>query len=295
MNKSSKKIMENQILKGNDVKSSKPLSHHSKFLERLNAKDKPVLVFDGATGTSLQNLGLTAKDFGGSEYEGCNENLILTSPTSVLDVHRQFLLAGADVIETNTFGATSIVLAEYGLEDKTYEINYTGAKLARNIADEFTTNEKKRFIAGSMGPTTKLPTLGHIEFEELAFAYQQQAKGLIDGNVDLLLIETCQDVLQIKAALDGINNAFNEVNRRLPIMVSVTMETTGTMLVGSDISAVLTILEPFDIDILGLNCATGPEQMKRHIKYLTEFAPFAISCIPNAGLPENIGGVAIID
>ena len=143
-----------------------------------------------------------------------------------------------------------------------------------------------------MGPTTKLPTLGHIGFDQLRDSYQEQAEGLIAGDVDLLIIETCQDVLQIKAALQGIEQAFETSGERRPLMVSVTMETTGTMLVGSDIAAVVAILEPFPIDVLGLNCATGPEQMKEHIRYLTEHAPFVVSCIPNAGLPENVGGVA---
>ena len=282
--------MENAIKLNRSYKTESIIS--SPFLDRLHSKEGPVLVFDGATGTSLQNLDLGVDDFGGSAYEGCNEYLVITSPESVKEVHRQFLEAGADVIETNTFGATSVVLSEYALEDKTFLINKTAATIARDIADEFTEKGKKRFVAGSIGPTTKLPTLGHITFDELSNSYKEQAQGLIEGNVDLMLIETCQDVLQIKAALEGVRNAFNSTGKRLPIMVSVTMETTGTMLVGSDIGAVVTILEPYQIDILGLNCATGPEQMKEHIKYLSKYSPFTISCIPNAGLPENIGGVA---
>ena len=264
----------------------------SRFLDHLNGPDRPVLVFDGATGTSLQDLDLNADDFGGAELEGCNENLVVTSPESVKAVHRQFLEVGCDVIETDTFGAASIVLVEYGLEDQAFELNKKAAELAREVADEFSTPEKPRFVAGSMGPTTKLPTLGHIDFDTMRASFREQAEGLIAGNVDLLIVETCQDVLQIKAALQGIEEAFEATGERRALMVSVTMETTGTMLVGTDIAAVVSILEPFPIDILGLNCATGPEQMKEHIRYLSEHSPFAVSCIPNAGLPENIGGVA---
>lgn len=264
----------------------------SAFLDYLHGQQRPVLVFDGATGTSLQGLGLTAEDFGGPDLEGCNENLAVTKPDAVKAVHRQFLEVGCDVIETDTFGAASIVLAEYGLEDKAFELNKRAAELAREMADEFTTPEKPRFVAGSMGPTTKLPTLGHIDFDTMRDSFREQAEGLIAGNVDLFIVETCQDVLQIKAALQGIEEAFVATGERRALMVSVTMETTGTMLVGTDIAAVVSILEPFPIDILGLNCATGPEQMKEHIRYLSEHSPFTVSCIPNAGLPENVGGVA---
>lgn len=264
----------------------------SRFLARLHDPCKPVLVFDGATGTSLQQMDLTAEDFGGEALEGCNENLVVTRPDAVQAVHRLFLDAGCDVIETDTFGAASVVLAEYGLEDQAFELNRRAAELAREMADHYSNDTKPRFVAGSMGPTTKLPTLGHIDFDTLRDSFQEQAAGLLAGDVDLFIIETCQDVLQIKAALQGVEAAFEASGQRRPLMVSVTMETTGTMLVGSDIAAVVSILEPFPIDVLGLNCATGPEQMKEHIKYLSEYSPFVVSCIPNAGLPENIGGVA---
>lgn len=262
------------------------------FLERLHSPERPVLVFDGATGTSLQQMDLSAEDFGGAALEGCNENLVVTRPDVVQTVHRQFLEVGCDVIETDTFGAASIVLAEYGLEDQAFALNKRAAQLAREVADAFSTPDKPRFVAGSMGPTTKLPTLGHVAFDVLKESYREQAEGLMAGDVDLFIVETCQDVLQIKAALQGIEEAFSRCGERRPLMVSVTMETTGTMLVGSDIAAVVAILEPFPIDVLGLNCATGPEQMKEHVRYLSEHCPFVISCIPNAGLPENIGGVA---
>ena len=262
------------------------------FLERLHGPERPVLVFDGATGTSLQQMNLEAADFGGPALEGCNENLVFTRPDAVQAVHRQFLEVGADVIETDTFGAASIVLAEYGLEDQAFAINRRAAELAREMADAYSTEAKPRFVAGSIGPTTKLPTLGHIDFDTMKASFREQAEGLLAGDVDLFIVETCQDVLQIKAALQGIEEAFSATGERRPLMVSVTMETTGTMLVGSDIAAVVAILEPFRIDVLGLNCATGPEQMKEHMRYLSEHSPFVVSCIPNAGLPENIGGVA---
>jgi len=262
------------------------------FLERLHGPGRPVLVFDGATGTSLQQMDLGPDDFGGAALEGCNENLVFTRPDAVQAVHRQFLEAGCDVIETDTFGATSLVLAEYDIADQTFALNKRAAELAREVAAAYSTPEKPRFVAGSMGPTTKLPTLGHIDFDTMKASFAEQAEGLLAGDVDLFIVETCQDVLQIKAALQGIEDAFAKTGQRRPLMVSVTMETTGTMLVGSDIAAVVAILEPFPIDVLGLNCATGPEQMKEHIRYLSEHSPFVVSCIPNAGLPENIGGVA---
>nr|WP_290226778.1 methionine synthase [Trichocoleus desertorum] len=264
----------------------------SPFLARLHSPDRPVLVFDGAMGTSLQTQNLTAEDFGGPEYEGCNEYLIHTKPEAVVKVHRDFLIAGADVIETDTFGASSFVLAEYDLADKAYYLNKAAAELAKGVAAEFSTPEKPRFVAGSMGPGTKLPTLGNIDYDTLKAAFAEQAEGLFDGGVDLFIIETCQDVLQIKAALNAVESVFQKKGDRRALMVSVTMEVQGTMLVGSDISAVLSILEPYAIDILGLNCATGPDRMAEHIKYLCEYSPFVVSCIPNAGLPENVGGHA---
>ncbi|MEH2401749.1 methionine synthase [Nostoc sp.] len=262
------------------------------FLERLRSPDSPVLVFDGAMGTNLQTQNLTAEDFGGPQYEGCNEYLVHTKPEAVAKVHRDFLAAGADVIETDTFGSTSLVLAEYDLADQAYYLSKTAAELAKRVAAEFSTPEKPRFVAGSIGPTTKLPTLGHIDFDTMKATFAEQAEALWDGGVDLFLVETCQDVLQIKAALNGIEEVFAKKGDRRPLMVSVTMESMGTMLVGSEISAVLTILEHYPIDILGLNCATGPDLMKPHIKYLAEHSPFIVSCIPNAGLPENVGGQA---
>ena len=174
------------------------------FLDRLHDPSRPVLVFDGATGTSLQQMNLGAEDFGGAVLEGCNENLVVTRPDAVQAVHRQFLEVGADVIETDTFGAASIVLAEYGLEDQAFALNKRAAELARAMADQYSTPEKPRFVAGSIGPTTKLPTLGHIDFDTMKASFREQAEGLLAGDVDLFIVETCQDVLQIKAALQGI-------------------------------------------------------------------------------------------
>ena len=264
----------------------------SLFLERLHSSDRPVIVFDGAMGTNLQVQNLTAEDFGGAEYEGCNEYLVMTKPEAVAKVHRDFLAAGADVIETDTFGGTSIVLNEYDLGHMAYELSKKATELAKSVAAEFSTPEKPRFVAGSIGPTTKLPTLLHIDFDTMKQSFIEQIEGLYDGGADLLLVETCQDVLQIKVTLSAIEEFFAKRGVRLPVMVSVTIEATGTMLVGSDISAVVTILEPYQIDILGLNCATGPDLMKEHMRYLSEHSPFVVSCVPNAGLPENVGGHA---
>ena len=264
----------------------------SLFLERLHSSDRPVIVFDGAMGTNLQVQNLTAEDFGGAEYEGCNEYLVMTKPEAVVKVHRDFLAAGADVIETDTFGGTSIVLNEYDLGHRAYELSKKATELAKSVAAEFSTPEKPRFVAGSIGPTTKLPTLLHIDFDTMKQSFIEQIEGLYDGGADLLLVETCQDVLQIKVTLSAIEEFFAKRGVRLPVMVSVTIEATGTMLVGSDISAVVTILEPYQIDILGLNCATGPDLMKEHMRYLSEHSPFVVSCVPNAGLPENVGGHA---
>jgi 5-methyltetrahydrofolate--homocysteine methyltransferase len=265
---------------------------NSAFLDRLHSPERPVIVFDGAMGTNLQVQELTAADFGGEQYEGCNEYLVHSKPEAVAIVHRGFLEAGADVIETDTFGGTPITLAEFDLADKAYELNRDAALLARRLADEFSTPEKPRFVAGSMGPGTKLPTLGHIDYDTLYTGYITQVQGLYDGGVDLFLVETCQDVLQIKAALNAIEAVFAEKGDRRAIMVSVTIENFGTMLVGSEIAAAVSILEPYNIDIMGLNCATGPDLMKDHIRYLSEHSPFVVSCIPNAGLPENVGGQA---
>lgn len=261
-----------------------------RFLELLNEK---VLIFDGAMGTNLQAQNLSADDFGGKEYEGCNEYLVITKPDAVKKVHLDFLEAGADIIETNTFGSNEVVLAEYNLQHLSYEISKKAAALAKELALSFSTSEKPRFVAGSIGPGTKLPSLGHITFRELEKAYYPQISGLIDGGADLLCIETCQDMLQVKAALSSAMKVFEEKKIKIPIIVSITIETTGTMLMGTDISAALTTFEPYDIvDVIGMNCATGPKEMSENVRYLCQNSPKPVFVMPNAGIPENIGGKA---
>ncbi|MCS6829317.1 MAG: methionine synthase [bacterium] len=244
-----------------------------------------VLFFDGAMGTQIQSLHLTAEDFEG--LEGCNELLNATRPHLVAQIHARYFEAGADIVETNTFGANLMNLGEYGIAHRVYELNFKGAQLAREIAHSFTTPDRPRFVAGSIGPGTKLPTLEHITFDELESTYTEQARGLLDGGVDLLLIETVQDLLQAKAAINGCRNAMRAVGRTVPIFVQVTVETTGTMLLGSEIGAALTTLLAFpDVAAIGMNCATGPEQMVEHVRYLHHHSPRLISVQPNAGLPE---------
>ena len=250
------------------------------------------LVIDGAMGTAIQNFPLTAEDFGGADLEGCNELLCLTRPDVVKAIHASYLQAGADVIETNSFGSSSVVLAEYGIPEKAYELSFVAAQLARAVADDFSTAEKPRLVAGSIGPTTKLCTLGHIGYDELKASFITQVEGLIVGGADFILLETCQDLLQVKAGLAAVTAVEKKLNRPIPRMVSVTVELTGTLLVGCDIATVLATLEPFHIDALGLNCATGPKEMEEHIRYLCQHSPFPVSCVPNAGIPENRGGQA---
>ena len=253
---------------------------------------KRILVLDGATGTALQAKNLKPKDFGGDKLDGCNEALILYSPQVITDVHKGYLEAGADIVETNSFGGTPLVLAEYDLQDKYYEINYQSAQLARKQADLFTekTPAKPRFVAGSVGPTTKAITVtGGVTFSELIKNFKQQAIALYDGGVDYYLVETCQDTRNIKAAIIGIEQAMKEKKFPLPIAVSVTIEPTGTMLAGQDVESLLTSLEHVDLLYLGMNCATGPDLMTDHIRTLAAKCPFPVSCLPNAGLPDEDG------
>ncbi|MDZ7343524.1 MAG: methionine synthase [candidate division KSB1 bacterium] len=259
------------------------------FEQRLQEK---IIVFDGATGTNLQLMNLTPDDFGGEALAGCNEHLVFTRPDAVEKLHASFLAVGCDVIETDSFGATPIVLGEYGLADRAYEHNRRAAALAKKVAQQFSTPNFPRFVAGSMGPTTKLPSLGHIPFADMKAAYAVQTAGLVEGGVDLLVVETCQDLLQIKAALAAIFDYFAQKKVRVPVIASVTVETMGTMLLGSDIAAALTALEPFPLTAMGMNCATGPKEMSENIRYLTGNSRFPVFCMPNAGLPENIGGRA---
>ncbi|MFZ2956723.1 MAG: homocysteine S-methyltransferase family protein [Candidatus Ozemobacteraceae bacterium] len=255
------------------------------FHEDLSGR---ILVFDGAMGTNLQTQGLTLDDFGG--LEGCSEALNLHCPKSVRKVHADFLRAGCRAIETNTFGATRIVMREYGLEKRISEINRAAVRIAREAMEE-SPGDGPRYVAGSMGPTSKLPSLGQIGFDEMATAYLEQVEALWDAGADLFLVETCQDLLQTRAALSALARHFRKMGHRRPVMVSVTLEAAGTMLLGSDITAVTTILEPFDmIDVVGINCATGPLEMIRHVEYLSTQWNKRISVMPNAGLPENVGG-----
>ena len=242
-----------------------------------------VLVADGAMGTMLQAQNPTMEDFQG--LEGCNEILNVTRPDMVASVHNAYLEVGVDAIETNTFGANWANLAEYEAEDRIYELALAGAKIARECADNFSTNEHPRFVLGSIGPGTKLPTLGHTTYEYLRNAYEVAAKGLIDGGCDGLLIETAQDLLQAKAAVNGSRTAIKNAGKDIYLMAQVTVEATGTMLLGSEIGAALTALEPLGIDSIGLNCATGPTEMSEHLRQLSQQTEIAITCMPNAGLP----------
>ncbi|HVN55502.1 MAG TPA: methionine synthase [Anaerolineaceae bacterium] len=264
----------------------------------LDAIQDRVLIFDGAMGTSLQKMDLGVAEFGGEKTLGCIDYLVISYPQAVETVHRSFLEVGADVIETDTFRANRFTLSEYGLGDHVLELNEAAAKLARRIADEYSTPGQPRFIAGSMGPSGKLPSvddpeMSNVTFAELSAVYREQATGLIRGGVDLLLIETSQDILEVKASILGVQGAFADTGQRVPLQVQVTLDTTGRMLLGTDPAAVLVILEGLPIDVIGLNCSTGPEHMREPIHYLGEHASLPVSCIPNAGLPLNIDGQAV--
>lgn len=250
-----------------------------------------IAVFDGAMGTNLQAFNPTLDDYQGKE--GCTEILTVTRPQWIRDIHASFFKAGCDFVETNSFGANRIVLGEYDLAEKTLFFNRESAKLAKDVAREFSTKTKPRFVAGSMGPGTKLPSLGHVDFDTLRRNYAEQAQGLLEGGADLLLIETCQDLLQIKAAINGTLDAQKRLNVRVPVTVQVTIESTGTMLIGSDIATAITVLECFPVDTIGLNCATGPREMSEHVRTLGQTTDRFISVLPNAGLPENVGGKAV--
>jgi len=256
---------------------------NNKFLDLLKEK---VIVFDGAMGSNLQSQELTIEDWGGANFENCSENLLYTKPDAIEKVHLGFLEVGCDVIETNSFGGSEVVLQEFGIADKTYDVNLKAAQLAKRLANDFSTPNQPRFVAGSIGPGTKLPTLGHITYRDLKKAYDEQIRGLIDGGSDLLIVETCQDILQTKAALAAIFEIFEKQKIKLPVIAQVTIETFGTMLNGTEIAAALTALEPFPIDVIGMNCGTGPKQMAESLKYLCENSPIPVSVLPNAGLPE---------
>ena len=255
--------------------------------ERL---ENHILVLDGAMGTMLQNANLTAEDFGGEEYEGCNEYLNITRPDAVESIHRAYLEAGSDVISTNTFGGTPVVLNEYSLGNRAEEINKRAVEIAKKAAAEFSTPDWPRFVAGSMGPTTKtLSVTGGITFDELQHDFYVQAKGLIEGGADVLLLETSQDMLNVKAGTLGIKQAFDELHKKIPVMISGTIEPMGTTLAGQGIEVFYISIEHINPLSVGLNCATGPEFMTDHLRSLSEIATSYISCYPNAGLPDEEG------
>jgi len=262
----------------------------SNFLDTLRER---IVVFDGAMGTNLHAQDLTVDDYGGPQFEGCPEHLLISKPEAVANVHAGFFEVGCDVVETDSFGGASIVLAEYQIAHLAYDLNKKAAELAKRIASDFSTKEKPRWVAGSMGPTTKLPTLGHISYLDMKASYREQATGLLDGGADLLIVETCQDILQTKSALAAIFEEFESSKRRVPVIAQVTIEAFGTMLMGTEIAAALTAIEPFPIDVFGMNCATGPQQMTENVRYLCQNSKFAVSVIPNAGIPENVGGHAV--
>jgi 5-methyltetrahydrofolate--homocysteine methyltransferase len=258
------------------------------LVDFLQALEKKVLIFDGAMGTAIHAYDLSLDDYAG--IESCPEILVESRPDVIREIHESYMKVGCDAIETDTFGGSPVVLAEFGLAERAYELNFKAAKLAREVASAYSTKDKPRFVSGSIGPTTKLPSLGHISFSEMNKAYYQQVAGLVDGGVDVLQFETGQDLLQAKAAIIAALDYSKKIGRKVPIIVQVTIEAPplGTMLVGTDIAAALTVLSAFPIDVIGLNCATGPQEMLDPVAYLCQNSIKPVSVLPNAGLPENI-------
>jgi len=265
----------------------------------LDALADHVVIFDGAMGTSIQRYNLTAADYGGEHLNGCVDYLVITRPDVIGEIHASFLSVGSEVVETNTFRSNRWTLGEYGLGDRTLEINRAAAKLARSVCDRF---EKEtgipRFVAGSIGPSGKLPSgddpeLSNVSFDQLADLFYEQAQGLVEGGADLLLVETSQDILEVKAAVYGINRYFKESGNRIPLQVQITLDISGRMLFGTDIAGATVTLEALPIDVIGMNCSTGPEYMRQPIQYLVERSRFPISVLPNAGLPINVDGEAV--
>jgi len=251
----------------------------------LEFTDSQVLLLDGAMGTQIQGADLKVEeDYWGQE--NCSEILNLSRPDFIRNVHMKYFAAGSDAVETNTFGGSFLTLGEFGLQDKTVEINRRACELAHEAIVEFSHDGRKRFVVGAIGPGTKLPSLGHIGYDALESAFSLQTEGLLEGNADVILVETAQDPLQVKAAVNGAKLAFAKFKKTLPIMVQVTVETTGTLLVGSDIAAAATVIEALGVDVMGLNCATGPQEMADHVRWLSKNWPRKISVLPNAGLPE---------
>ncbi len=264
----------------------------SPFLDLVRER---VVVYDGAFGTYVQTLDLTADDFafegrGGDDLEGCNELLALTRPDVIAGLHEGYLAAGCDITETATFGAFGVPLAEYGLADRAHELNVAAARIAKEVAADFATDGTPRYVAGSIGPGTKMPTLGHISYAALRDDYEIQARGLLEGGVDVFLIETQYDLLGLKAAVAGCRRAMAAEGRQIPIQAQVTIELTGTMLPGTEIGAALGAVDPLGVDIFGLNCATGPGEMGEHLRYLSQHARMPISALPNAGMPSVVDG-----
>jgi len=257
----------------------------------LRTVQERVVIYDGAMGTNIQKRNPTLDDYWGKE--NCSEVLVLSRPDIIREIHADFFRVGCDIVETNTFGGSRIVLGEFDLGDRVHEINVKAAQLAREVAQQFSTRDKPKFVAGSLGPTTKLPSLGHIGFEAMVAAYEEQAVALIEGGVDVLLIETAQDLLQAKIGVIGVLEALRKSGKRLPVTVQVTLQESGTMLLGTEIGAALTALEPLDVDAIGLNCATGPKEMNDAVRYLALNSTKQVSVLPNAGLPQNEGGHAV--
>lgn len=271
-----------------------------KFTNRhyLDALNERVLVLSGALGTSIQAYHLSAADFGGEKLWGCNDYLVISKPSVIEEITDSFYEVGSDIVDTATFRANRITLRDYGLQDRVVEINRTAAQLVRRVADRYTTPEKPRFVAGDIGPSGMLPsaddpTLSDITFDELVDVFREQASGLLEGGSDFLILETSQDILELRAAIMGLHKAFVETGIYVPVQAQVTLDTTGRMLLGTDIATALTILEGLDIDVVGMNCSTGPEHMRGPISYLGENATLPVSCVPNAGLPLNVDGEAV--
>src|SRR5437660_9135949 len=267
----------------------------SQFLDTLAHR---VLIYDGAMGTNIQSYQLTAQDYGGQATEGCNEHLVLSKPSVIEEIHTCFLEAGCDVLESDSFTASRLKLDEYGLGKLTHEINLTAARLARRLADQYSTPQQPRFVAGSIGPTGMLPSsddplLSNITYQQLVEVFREQAAALLEGGVDVLLIETSQDILEVRATITGIRRAMEEAGRTVPIQAQVSLDTSGRMLLGTDIAAVMNTLVALRVDIVGLNCSTGPEHMREPVRFLAENCPLPISTIPNAGIPLNVNGLAV--
>ncbi len=267
----------------------------SQFLDTLAHR---VLIYDGAMGTNIQRYQLSAEDYGGQATEGCNEYLLLTKPSVIEEIQTGFLEVGCDVLETASFTASRLKLDEYGLGDLTHEINLAAARLARRLADQYSTPEQPRFVSGSIGPTGMLPSsndplLSNITYQQLVEIFREQAAALLEGGVDALLIETSQDILEVRAAITGLRRAMEQVGRKVPIQAQVSLDTSGRMLLGTDIAAVMTTLAALRVDIIGLNCSTGPEHMREPVRFLAENCPLPISTIPNAGIPLNVNGLAV--